>query len=162
MLRSSMISRNSPVTMGKTSLVYSKSYLLGEGFLQLRGINYYRLTLVDFYIMSYGLTVVGLFTCILIGWVYGADKIREYINEVSEVYVGVWFDICIKFITPVILTVLLVLNIYENVISPYEGYPGWMQLVGGVVLMAAILIFGFVFMKARTRDEEEAEKGEVS
>ncbi len=143
-----------------TVLISVLAFLVGLVFVTRGGL--FWLDLVDFYIMSYGLTVVGLFTCILVGWVYGADRIRGYINEISEVYVGIWFDICIKFITPIILTVLLVLNIYENIISPYEGYPGWMQLVGGVIVMAAILIVGYFFMKARTREAEEPEEGEVS
>lgn len=110
---------------------------------------------IDYFVNNFGLVLVGLFTCILIGWGYGADKIRGMINEHSEIKVGVWFDVCIKFITPIILIILLVLNLIERIRVPYEGYPAFMQIVGGWGFIAVLLILGVVLMLIKGRESKD-------
>ena len=36
------------------------------------------------FLIGVGLVIAGLLEAIVIGWVYGADKLRAYINEISE------------------------------------------------------------------------------
>jgi neurotransmitter:Na+ symporter, NSS family len=140
------------------SLVSGLAFLVGLIFISRGGLLW--LDQVDYFINNFGLVLVGLFTCLLVGWGYGAHKIREHINEVSEIKIGVWFDICIKFITPIVLIILLVLNFIERIKEPYEGYPAFMQIVGGWGMMAVLIILGIVFMLIRTKEKPQAE-GEV-
>jgi neurotransmitter:Na+ symporter, NSS family len=57
----------------------------------------YYLDIVDHFITSYGLVIVGLLETIAIGWLYGAKNLREYINEVSDIKIGVWWDVFINY-----------------------------------------------------------------
>ena len=141
------------------TLVSGLAFLVGLIFISRGGLLW--LDQVDYFLNNFGLVLIGLFTCLLIGWGYGAHKIREAINEVSEIKIGVWFDICIKFITPIVLIILLVLNFIERIKDPYEGYPGFMQLVGGWGMMAVFIILGIVFMLIKTKEKPQAEEGEV-
>ncbi len=134
-------------------LVSGLALAIGFVFISRGGLLW--LDQVDYFVNNFGLVLVGLFTCILIGWGYGADKIRGMINETSEIKIGIWFDICIKFITPIVLIVLLVLNLIERFKEPYEGYPAFMQIVGGWGFMAALLIIGVVFMFIKTRESKD-------
>jgi len=68
------------------------------------------LTLLDMmshWNFDYGLLMVGLAECVLIGWVMGADKIRELLNENSRIRLGRWFDILIKWAIPAVILFLL-------------------------------------------------------
>ncbi len=141
-------------------LVSGLAFLVGLIFISRGGLLW--LDQVDFFINQFGLVLVGLFTCLVIGWGYGAHKIREQINEVSEIRIGAWFDVCIKFITPIVLIVLLALNLIERIREPYEGYPTFMQIVGGWGMMAVLIILGIVFMYIKTKETPyEDEEGEV-
>ena len=71
------------------------------------GNGIHWLDVVDRFMTNYGLVTVGFIQCLVIGWIYGARSIRRHINYASSKHLGRWFDICIKFITPVILLVVL-------------------------------------------------------
>lgn len=147
-------------------VVSGLAFLIGLVFISRGGLLW--LDTVDYFVNNFGLVLVGFATCLLVGWGYGADKIRAHINDCSEVKVGLWFDICIKFITPVILGLLLVLNLIERIKEPYEGYPRLMQILGGWGLVGVIIVLGIVFMvvkdresKAEVTEKPGASKGEV-
>ncbi|MDO9535025.1 MAG: sodium-dependent transporter [Bacillota bacterium] len=140
-------------------LISGLAFLVGLVFISRGGLLW--LDQVDYFLNNFVLVLVGLLTCLVIGWGYGAHKIREHINEVSEIKIGIWFDICIKFITPIILIILLVLNLRERILAPYEGYPAFMQIIGGWGMLAVIIILGIVFMFIKTKETPQDEEGEV-
>lgn len=61
----------------------------------------------DHWNFSYGLLIVGLLECILVGWVLGPKRIRMMLNENSRVKLGAWFDVMIKYFIPALLLFLL-------------------------------------------------------
>ena len=69
-------------------------YVCTSGFVS--GIIYttcgglYYLDIVDHFITNYGLILIGLLELLAVGWLYGAEKLRSYINEVSDVRIGKW------------------------------------------------------------------------
>jgi len=67
---------------------------------------------------SYGLAVIGLLECLLVGWFYKLSKLREEINSVSEIRIGRWWDFCVKVLTPVVLIFVLIQVTIENVSPP--------------------------------------------
>ncbi|UCG29320.1 MAG: sodium-dependent transporter [candidate division WOR-3 bacterium] len=121
-------------------------FLIGVIFTTRGG--YYWLDIVDYFASSYGLTLVGLLECIVIGYIYKAHKMRDYVNEVSEFKIGKWWDICIKIITPIILGISLILSIVTLVRRGYGGYPTWATVVG-IVITVGIIIISFVLMSIR-------------
>lgn len=140
-------------------LISGLAFLVGLVFISRGGLLW--LDQVDYFLNNFVLVLVGLLTCLVIGWGYGAHKIRDHINEVSEIKIGIWFDVCIKFITPIILIILLALNLRERILSPYEGYPAFMQIIGGWGMLAVIIILGIVFMFIKTKETPQDEEGEV-
>ena len=70
----------------------------------------YFLDIVDHFVNAYNLIFVGVLQCIFVGWVYGADRLRRYINSVSDWKIGRWWNFAIKFLVPALLILLLVLN----------------------------------------------------
>jgi NSS family neurotransmitter:Na+ symporter len=108
----------------------------------------YYLDITDHFITSYGLVFIGLLEVWAIGWLYGADKLREYINKVSDIKIGKWWSYLIKFIIPLLLVVLLISGLYQDIKTPYGGYSqgaifgfGWFVLLG--VFLASFLFAHF-------------------
>ena len=118
-------------------------FLIGVIFTTRGG--YYWLDIVDYFASTFGLTLVGLLECLIIGYVYKAQKMREYVNEVSDFRVGRWWDICIMVITPIILGISFVLSLIALVQKGYGGYPAW-ATVAGVVITVGIILISFALM----------------
>ncbi|HBG60487.1 MAG: transporter [Omnitrophica WOR_2 bacterium GWF2_38_59] len=105
----------------------------------------YYLDITDHFITNYGLVGIGLLEVIAVGWIYKAENLRKYINEVSDIKIGKWWNILIKFIIPVILSLLLVTGIYRDIKTPYEGYPQWALFTFGWLMLAAVFTISYIF-----------------
>ena len=88
----------------------------------------YWLDIVDHFLTHYGLVVVGIGECLLIGWVLDTKALRSHVNRMSSIKLGRWWDILIKFFVPIVLSVIVVGDIYNEFVNPYEGY-SWTSLV---------------------------------
>jgi neurotransmitter:Na+ symporter, NSS family len=110
------------------------------GILYVTGAGLYFLDIVDHFVTNIAILSVGILQCIMIGWVYGPDRLRRYVNVVSKLHIGKWWDICIKYITPLILLVLLIYQIYTEFTTPYEGYPTWALLVGWAFVIIPLIV----------------------
>ncbi|WP_024615725.1 sodium-dependent transporter [Clostridium sp. Ade.TY] len=109
------------------------------------GAGLYILDIVDSFINSYGIVVVGLLEVVLIGWIIAPSKIREHANSVSHFRVGKWWDITIKFITPALLIYMVIQSIITEIKVPYGGYQlselisyGW-SVIGFGIIVALII-----------------------
>jgi NSS family neurotransmitter:Na+ symporter len=115
---------------------------------------------VDYFAGTFGLTLVGLLECIVIGYVYKAQKMREYVNEVSEFRIGKWWDICIMIITPLILGISFILSVVKLIQNGYGGYPSWATFIG-VAITIGIVVLSFVLMSIKGKQGlEVAKKGD--
>ncbi len=61
----------------------------------------------DHWANDYGLAIVGLIECLIIGYFFPTEKLRDYVSRVSEIKLWGWWELCIKLLTPVILIFLL-------------------------------------------------------
>jgi len=104
------------------------------------GAGLYWLDIVDQWMNNYGLVVIGLLECVMVGWFYGTRKLREYINEVSDFRVGWWWDFFIRWLTPAALGVALVTTLAQEFRAPYGDYPTWALMVGGWSILAIIIV----------------------
>ncbi|MFH1578452.1 MAG: sodium-dependent transporter [Candidatus Omnitrophota bacterium] len=105
----------------------------------------YYLDITDHFITNYGLVIVGLLEAWAIGWLYGADKLRGYINKVSDIKIGRWWNALIKFVIPACLLVLLTAGLYKDIRSPYEGYPQWAIFTFGWFMLLGVFLISFIF-----------------
>ena len=69
-----------------TFIVCSAALIAGILFSTNAGL--YWLDIVDHHINNFGLTTFGLLECIAIGWIVGAEKVRDFVNETSGVSIG--------------------------------------------------------------------------
>jgi len=113
----------------------------------------YWIDIVDHFITHYGLVVIGLIECVLIGWVFKAARLREHINHATGKTLSAFWDVCIRYITPLVLVILLVNDLRAEVRAPYEGY-SWLAIlmIGRDWLMIALIISLFVAMVPWKRD----------
>lgn len=114
------------------------------GIIYTTNAGLYFLDLIDHYITSYGLVLVGLLQAIAVGWFYNIKDFKRYINSTTNITLGTWWEISIRYIAPLLLSYLLVNQLITDVKTPYAGYPFWAQLLGWSVVILPILIGLFV------------------
>lgn len=132
-----------------TFVICLVAFIIGLLFCTQAGL--YWLDIVDHWINNYGLAAIGLAEVIVIGYVFGAKPFRKFINSVSEVTVGVWWDIMIMVVTPIILGATVVLSLFKEFSSPYEGYPQWALTAGGWIVVIGIFILSFILIVVKRR-----------
>jgi neurotransmitter:Na+ symporter, NSS family len=123
------------------AITCSVAFLFGILFTTRAGLYY--LDVFDHFVTNFGLVIVGILQCIAVGWIYGADKLREFINKHSHIKLGKWWSHAIKYVIPIILTILVVVQFYKELQGPYEGYPMWAIGLGslGVIIPGAIALW---------------------
>jgi neurotransmitter:Na+ symporter, NSS family len=110
----------------------------GLGVLYTTRAGLYFLDIVDHFVVSYNALLVALGMAVLGGWVYGAELLRRYINEVSDWQVGRWWNGSIKWLVPVVLTILLATQLSTDLRTPYEGYPAWALALGWATVVVPV------------------------
>ena len=120
-------------------------FLLGTIYTTSAGL--YWLDLVDHW-MNWGLVIVGLLEALLIGWFFNIKDASKDIDSTSEMKFGRLWIISIKYLTPLMLLIILISSIYKEIQQPYESYPLWALMTGGWFLLISLLFFAF-FMQAR-------------
>jgi len=113
----------------------------------------YLLDIVDHFIANYGLVIIGLIECLILGWMYKLYKLRDHANDVSEIKIGRWWDFLIKFFIPIFLSILLFVGVYQNIIEPYMGYEWWIIFIVGVIPIIIMFIISFVLMKLKSMEK---------
>lgn len=117
------------------------------------------LDIVDHFLNAYGLVVVGLFECVVVGWFFRLETIRKHLNKVSNFRLGLWWNWTIKFLLPCVLTAILVNQLTEEVSKAYEGY-SWASLISiGWNWVGITFLLSFIFAVQPWRSGKHLEKG---
>ena len=98
---------------------------------------------------SYGFVFVGLMQCLIVGYFFRTERLTHYINTMSEIHLGGWWDLCIRLITPLSLIIFLGAGLLWEITDRLYGsadWPRWMVLVGPGLLLA---FFVAAFLLAR-------------
>ncbi|PTM57669.1 sodium-dependent transporter [Desmospora activa] len=122
------------------------------------GIRY--LDTVDHFINSYGIALAGLVELILIAWITRKlVDMRQHINAVSDVRVGKSWQLALSLLTPIVLTVMAVFNLFQEWQTPYEDYPlnGLLLMGWGAAIWVILLAFVFqsIGWRQSTQQKEE-------
>ncbi len=110
------------------------------------------LDIVDHFLTHYGLVVVGIAECILVGWFFKLKILRNHINKISSVKLGPWWDFLIKYFVPLVLGMILIWDLYKELKEPYGGY-SWAALLSiGIdwVLLTLIAAFAIAMRPWKT------------
>ncbi len=142
-------------TKRKVTLFYS-IFLFVVGLLFATKGGLYWLDIVDHYVNTYGLVVAGLAESLIIGWAYKPNELRSYFNSVSEYQFGSWWNVMIKYVTPIMLTVLLINELMADIGTQYGGYALRYQIYGGWVgVIGLLIVASFVLSRQRGLDDVE-------
>lgn len=110
------------------------------------------LDLVDFFINNIALLASCLIELLLVGWLFKLADIREYANKISEVTIGVWFDLCIRFLSPIMIAIILANKIITTVTDGYGGYEISDLLTLGWGLIGAMLVIAIVINSKKSKE----------
>ncbi|UBF27229.1 sodium-dependent transporter [Kovacikia minuta CCNUW1] len=153
-LNAAILDRHPQFKTAKVSLwVCLAGFVAGIIFTTRAGL--YLLDIADHFTTNYNLMLIGIFQAILVGWIYGAEKLRRYIDRVSDWQVGKWWNVSIKFIIPAVLMGLLATQLTTDIRKPYEGYPAWALGMGWAIVLLPLLYFLFSILKDRNLSEYE-------
>ncbi|MED4533870.1 sodium-dependent transporter [Metabacillus fastidiosus] len=110
---------------------------------------------VDYFINSFGITLVGLIEVIAIAWFAKELKnLQKHANEVSDIKIGAWWRFSLSVITPIVLGYMMFDNIRTNLTSDYgEMSREFLFNWGWTVALGAILV-GVLFTLKRNKKDE--------
>lgn len=103
----------------------------------------YWLDIVDHW-MNWILVFVGLFEAILIGYFCDVKEVARFIDNQSKIKIGKLWIFSIKYLTPFVLILTLGSNIFNEIKTPYGGYPLKYLVFGGWGSVLFLTIFAFV------------------
>jgi len=86
------------------------------------------LDIVDHFLTHYGLVIVGIFECVVIGWLFDLPMLRHHINRISSFQLGVYWEVLIKGFVPLALMIIILGDLYQDITHPYGNY-SWTALI---------------------------------
>lgn len=105
------------------------------------------LDIVDNWTNQYNMVIVGILECIAVGYCFKTSKVLKEVNRNTKNFQmpGWWFHTTIKFIAPVLLTILMVWNfvsLFKNggVYGAADGY----TLASNIAAGWSVTIFAFI------------------
>ncbi len=122
--------------------VASIAFLIGIIFTTRSGL--YWLDIVDHFMNNFGLFIVGILEAVFIGYIFGAEKLRKYANDLSELTVGRWWDVIVRYFIPLVSLILLIYTLKERILSPYGGYPRLAEFLGGWLVIIIFVVISIL------------------
>ncbi|KAK2169497.1 hypothetical protein LSH36_9g04017 [Paralvinella palmiformis] len=124
----------------------------------------YVLQLMDTYCASYTLLIVAVVELIALAWVYGYERLADNIEEMTGSKPSKFWMICWKFVTPSVITSVMVFTLVRFTSSSYGDfqYPLWSDIMGWLVVCLEIsFIPGVAIYKVCTADRELSFKQKI-
>jgi len=120
-----------------TTIICVIAFLIGIIFTTAGGL--YWLDIVDRTVAFYGLLLTGALACLVVGWGFGAGKLRDYLNETSDIKFGAWWDWLLKVIVPAgLLFVVIYGGFMQDIAASYGGYPRWATNLIWIILVVTL------------------------
>ena len=99
------------------------------------------LDLVDHFANNVGIMVGGFIEILLMVWLLNkVSDVRAYVNDISDFSIGIWFNVCLRFVTPVMLAIILATKLSALFTDGYGGY----DLTLGWAMIAGLLAIGII------------------
>ena len=132
-------------------IVCTLGFLAGRIYTTNGGL--YLLDIVDHFMINISLIVIGILECIAVGWIFGAEKMRSYLNKVSDFKIGMWWSASIKYIIPISLAAVLALQLKLEFAENYGGYPDWAIMIGWMFVLVPLVIAFLIPQKLLSKDK---------
>ncbi|OEE76697.1 transporter [Enterovibrio norvegicus FF-162] len=120
------------------------------------------LDLVDYFMNNVALLASCLIELLIIGWLVKVSDIRAYVNKVSEFSVGAWLEVCVRFVSPLMLAWIVGTNLVNTFNEGYGGYAQSDLLMLGWGLTAALIAVGVIINIVSSPAKNSAEAQEAN
>ncbi len=104
------------------------------------------LDIADHFITNYGLILGGIFECYLVGWLLKAHVARRHVNGAGGKRLNVFWDICVRYLTPLLLIVIVLQALMGELKVAYGGYSFSALMVFGLGWLLLTLIVACLFV----------------
>ncbi|MGF1687022.1 sodium-dependent transporter [Photobacterium japonica] len=143
-------------TRKKTAMVVcGTGYVVSMAFATNGGLL--LLDLVDYFINNIALLTSCLIEIAIIAWLLKISDIRHYVNACSEFSIGKWFEICLRFLSPIMLAIILCTNLLHTFKEGYGGYAQFDVMLLGWGLVGAMLIVAIIInITSKSANQQEA------
>jgi len=84
------------------------------------GLNWLE-TIDGFVNGTWGIALLGLLECIVLGWLWRIDTLREHANSRSDWKLGRWWNYLIRLVIPTALGTLFFWQLFDDISNP-EGF----------------------------------------
>jgi NSS family neurotransmitter:Na+ symporter len=119
-------------------------------------------TMNGFIAGTWGIAFLGLLECLVIGWAYRIENLRNHANERSDFAIAKWWRYAIRIVIPLVLGTLFFWSLFDDLNNPNgfirtpEGDWIWRNCVGLIIIaLAPIIAMVLSLMKNPTRVEPE-------
>lgn len=102
------------------------------------------LDLVDYFINNIALLLSCLIEVIIIAWFIKASMIRQYANQLSDFTIGKWMELCLRYISPTLLFIILARNVFNTFTQGYGNFNLTEQLFLGWGLVSLMLFLSLM------------------
>lgn len=124
------------------------------------------LDIVDNWCNSFTLILIGVIETVAVGWLFNTEKIVKEINRNATSFKipKLWFNAAVKFIAPVILTVLFVWNIVDlflnkgGIYGLADGYNLTSNIIAGWSVFILCMLSGFIIPLFKSKNKDKNEK----
>lgn len=117
------------------------------------------LDIVDRFITHYGLVTVGILECIVIGWAFDLFKLRQHINRISSLKLGMGWILLIKLFVPLMLGIIFLGDLFNELQRPYGGYSWTALILIGRDWLILTLIVAFIVAGRPWRSDRPSKPG---
>ena len=119
--------------------------LLGSSIYATKG-GLYWLDMIDHFASGYLLPIAGVLEAIIVVWIFGGEKIIDYVNRLSEIKIGAWWKYLAGIFAPLVLLTIISLDISSLINEPYGGY-SWKYLGIAILIIPMVFILAFILSK---------------
>ncbi|KAJ8372064.1 hypothetical protein AAFF_G00294780 [Aldrovandia affinis] len=118
------------------------SFLIGLTMVTEGGL--YIFQLFDYYACS-GMTLLtfAIFQCVSVGWVYGADRLYDNIEDMIGYRPFPLIKYCWRYVTPVVCTATFIFSLVKYTPLKFNGtmeYPWWGYAIGWFFTLSSTLV----------------------
>ena len=103
------------------------------------------LDITDHFITNYGLIMGGIVECFIVGWLLKASVARQHVNNSGGKKLSPLWDICVRFLTPALLLILILQALMGELRNTYGGYTADSLILFGVDWLMITLVASVVF-----------------
>ncbi|XP_068195986.1 sodium- and chloride-dependent GABA transporter 3-like [Antennarius striatus] len=103
----------------------------------------YIFQLIEFYGSTrVCMTVVAISECLAIGWIFGADRFYNLIEDMTGQRPSIYFKLCWKFIIPLLSLIPFIMSLvnYKHLKFNDYLYPDWAYSLGWVMTLSSVLM----------------------